>query len=199
MSRLFFIVGCWHRILHLRQMPAAVGKTSTVETPRVQMDHWISAMTLKMQKRHAIDCTRQFLHSNKSDKGPASSSKATKNIRIDLIHLDGNIIFQRQCTRLHLRHHGGNRASAGGQRGTGTLHCGVNSDFLTFHMRRSLAGNLIFWQSTERCNKYTYRAHVFLIRTLSACLTQLSVKVVLQVTVISSRMGFTHTRGSSTT
>ena len=66
--------------------------------------------------------TRQFLHSNKSDKGPTSSSKATKNIRIDLIHLDGNIMFPRQCIRLHLRHLGGNRASAGGQRGTGQLH-----------------------------------------------------------------------------
>ena len=105
------------------------------------MDHCSSAMTLKMQKRHATDCTmsiqqlldaetRQFLHSNKSGKGPTSSSKATKNIRIDLIHLDGNIMFPRQCSRLHLRHHGGNRATAGGQRGTWTLHHGVNTFFL---------------------------------------------------------------------
>ena len=71
------------------------------------MDHRISAMTLKMRKRHAKDCTmniQQLLHSNKSDKGPTSSSKATKNIRIDLIHLDGNIMFPRQCIRLRLRH-----------------------------------------------------------------------------------------------
>ena len=97
------------------------------------MDHSISATTLKMQKRHAKDCTmsvqqlldaetRQFLYSNKSDKGPTNSSKATKNIRIDLIRLDGNIMFPRQCIRLHLHHHGGNRATAGGQRGKGTLH-----------------------------------------------------------------------------
>ena len=56
------------------------------------MDHWISAMTLKMQKWHAKDSTmsmqqlldaetHQFLHSNKSDRGPTSSWKATKNIR----------------------------------------------------------------------------------------------------------------------
>ena len=99
-------------------------------------------MTLKMQKRYAKDCTmsiqqlsdaetHHFLHSNKSDKGPTSSSKATKDIRIDLIHLDGNIMFPPQCIRLHLRHHDGNRAT-GGQRGTGTrgnLHHGVNSFF----------------------------------------------------------------------
>ena len=110
------------------------------------MDHWISATTLKMQKRHAKDCTmsiqqlldaetRQFLNSNKFDKSPTSSSKATKNIRKDLIHLDGHI-FPRQCIRLHLRHPGGNRATAGGQRGSGTLHHGVNSDCLkSFQMR----------------------------------------------------------------
>ena len=64
--------------------------------------------------------------------------------------------------------------------------------FVKFQMKDiSLAGNLISWQSTERgegCNKYTYRTHVFLMRILSACLSQLVVTVVLQVTVIS----FTH-------
>ena len=51
------------------------------ETPRVQMDHEITALTLKMSKRHANDCTmkiqrllnaetHQFLLSNKSDKRP---------------------------------------------------------------------------------------------------------------------------------
>ena len=37
------------------------------------------------------------------------------------------------------------------------------------------------------------------MRTLSACLSQPVVTVVLQVTVISSRIDFTHTRGSSAT
>ena len=46
------------------------------------------------------------------------------------------------------------------------------------------------------CHKYSYRAHVFLMRTLSACLFQLVVTVVLQITVISSRID---SRGSSTT
>ena len=41
------------------------------------------------------------------------------------------------------------------------------------------------------CSKYTCRAHVFLMRTLSACLSQFVVTVVLQVTVISSRIDFT--------
>ena len=64
---------------------------------------------LKMQKRDAKDRTMSvqqlpdethlFLHSNKSDRGPTSSSKATSNIRLDLIHLDGNIIFPPQCIR----------------------------------------------------------------------------------------------------
>ena len=118
----------------------------------VQMDHWISAMTLKMQKRHAKDCTIS-LQSNKSDKGPNSSSKATKNIRKDLIYLDGNIMFPGQCIRLHLRHHGGNRATAGGQRGSGTLHHGVNSDFFkivsddTFRMAETYSlGNRRGWR-----------------------------------------------------
>ena len=89
--------------------------------------------------------TRQFLRSNKSDKGPTNSSKATKNIRTDLIHVDGNIMFPRQCIRLHLRHQGGNRATAGGQRGT---H-GANSVFYRSRRDISLARQLIAWQSTE--------------------------------------------------
>ena len=146
--------------------------------------------------------TRQFLHSNKSDTGPTSSSMATKNIRIDLIHLGGNIMFPRQSIRLHLRHHRCNRATAGGQRGTGTLHHGVNSDFSKkkkFQMRHFACGKFNLLTIDEVCNKQTYRAHVFLMRTLSACLSQPVVTIVLQVTVISSRIDFTHTRGSSTT
>ena len=38
-------------------------------------------------------------------------------------------MFPRQCIRLHLRHHCGNRATAGGQHGTWTLHHRVNSVF----------------------------------------------------------------------
>ena len=49
------------------------------------------------------------------------------------------------------------------------------------------------------CNWYTYRAHVFRMRTLSACLPQPVVTNILQGTVIFSRIHFTHTRGSSTT
>ena len=143
------------------------------------MDQWISATTLKMQKRKAKDCTmsiqqlpdaetHKFFHSNKSDKGPTSSSKATKNIRMDLIHLHGKILFSPQCIRLHLRHHDGNRAT-GGQRGTGTrgtLHHGVNC-FLkkkSFQMKDiSLARNLISWQSTgeRRGVISTPTAHTF--------------------------------------
>ena len=71
-----------------------------------------------VKERHAKDCTmsiqqllRQFLHSNKSDKGPTSSSRATKNIRTDLVHPGGNAMFQRQYIRLHLCHHGGSETS----------------------------------------------------------------------------------------
>ena len=142
--------------------------------------------------------TRQFFQSNKSDKGPTTSSKATKNIRKDLIHLDGDIMFPRQCIRLHLRHHGGNRLTAGGQCGTGTLDHGVNSFKNSSGWDISLARFFLLAIDGE-CNKYTYRAHVFLMRTLSACLSQPVVPVVLQVTVISSRIDFTHMCGSSTT
>ena len=139
------------------------------------MDHRISATTLEVQKWHAKDCTMsiqqllvaetsQFFHSNKSDKGPTSSSKGTKNIRKDLIHLDGNILFPRRCIRIYLRHCGGNWATAGGQGGTGSLYHGVNSDFVkkSFQMRHFASpGN------QQECFEYICRAHVFLMRTLS--------------------------------
>ena len=46
------------------------------------------------------------------------------------------------------------------------------SDFI------SLAGNLTSWQSTVWSKQYTYRAHIFSLRILSACLSQLVVAVV---------------------
>ena len=55
---------------------------------------------------------------------------------------------------------------------------------------------LLVWWASGNCNKYTHRAHVFLMRTMSACLSQPVVTVVLQVTVILSRMDKSHTRGS---
>ena len=129
-----------------------------------------------MQKIHAKDCStsiqqlldaeaRQLLHSNKSDWDPTSSSKATKIIRTDLNHLDGHILFPRQCIRLHLRHHGGNRATAGGQRGSGTLHHGEQC-FLTFQMKHCAWRTLNLLAIDGRCDKYTNRAHVFLMRIL---------------------------------
>ena len=42
----------------------------------------------------------------------------------------------------------------------------------------SLARNLISWQSTRVCDKNTNRSHVFLMRILAACLSQLFVTVV---------------------
>ena len=75
-----------------------------------------------------------------------------------------------------LRHLGGKSQTAGG-RGTGQLHHGVNSDFClvpdeTFRLQ------IIQSPGNRRgCNKYTYRAHVFLMRSLSAFLSQSLVTV----------------------
>ena len=116
---------------------------------------------------------------------------------------DGDIILLPQRIRLHLRHHDGNQAATCGQCGNGTrgnLYPGENSDFLSFQMSDfSLAGNLISWQATAECNKNTYRAHVFLMRILSACLSQPVVTVVQVVAATLSRTYSTHTRGSCTT
>ena len=148
------------------------------------MDHWISATTLSMQKKHAKDCTviiqqlldaetRQFLHSNKSDQGPTSSSKATKNIRVDLVHHDGNIMFPRQCIRLHLRHHGGNRATAAGHRETGTLHHGRNCDLLSFQMRH-FAFRKFSLLAIDGCvistpTGHTFHAHIVSVLVPACC------------------------------
>ena len=70
------------------------------------MDHWISAMTLKLRKRHAQDCTmsiqqlldaetRQFLHGNKSDKSPTSSSEANEEYSYRLDSSAGEITCSR--------------------------------------------------------------------------------------------------------
>ena len=84
----------------------------------------ISAMTLKMQKRHAKDCTmsiqkvpdaetHQFLHSNKSDQGP--DSPGWKYYVPATMHSSSS-----------------SSSRTGGQCGTGThgnLHHGVNMGF----------------------------------------------------------------------
>ena len=180
------------------------------------MDQWISATSLKMQKRCAKDRTmstqqlpdaqtHQFLHSNKSDKGPTSSSKATENIRLDLIHLYGHIMFPPQCIRLHLRHHDGNPAT-GGRRGTGTrgtLHHGVNSfcqvpDERHFACRKF---NLLAIDGREERGvistptAHTFFSCAFCQRACPSLLSQLSFR--LQSS--RSRIDFTHMRGSSTT
>ena len=71
--------------------------------------------------------------------------------------------------RLHLRRHSDNRATPGGQRGTGTLHPGVNSFFFFDRSRWdiSLAVNFNLLAIDGWSNKNTYRAHVFLMCTLS--------------------------------
>ena len=75
------------------------------------------------------------LQGNKSDKGAINSWKALKNMHIDLMLLqDGDTILLPQRTRLHLRHRlHGNQAATCGQRGSGTLYPGVNSDFSNRH------------------------------------------------------------------
>ena len=104
-------------------------------------------------------------------KGPTSSLKVTKRTRIDLIHLGGGIMFPRQCILpLPLRHPGGKSQTAGA-RGTGQLHHGVKSDFFSFLMKHFACQKFNLLAIDRRCKKYTHRAHVFLMRSLSAFLS----------------------------
>ena len=79
----------------------------------------------------------------------------------------------------------------------GHIHPGVNSDFCkSFQMS-------VFFRLPEikspcnrtGCKQHTVRAHVFLIRIVSACLSQLVVTVVQVHTATQSRTDTTHTRG----
>ena len=174
---------------------------------KVFKDHWIFEVTLKMRSKHAKYCitnllrsleveTNLSLQSNKSDKGLINNLKALRNTIIGLMSIqDGDTILLPQ--RIHLRHHDGNQAATCGQLGTGTrgsLYPGVNSDFFivpdeSFVFR--LPVNLNYWQSTG-VKQYIYRAHVFLMRILSACLSQLAVTVVQVDTATLSRTDPTH-------
>ena len=71
---------------------------------RIYKDHWISAVTLNRQSRHAKDCTKSIqrslevethlsFQSNKSDKGAINSLKALKNTIIDLKLLQDHNAF----------------------------------------------------------------------------------------------------------
>ena len=64
---------------------------------------------------------------------------------------------------------------------TGTQHHGVNRVFFffsSFQMRHFACRKFHLVAIDGVCNKYTYRPHVFLMRTLSAFLSQLVVAVV---------------------
>ena len=111
--------------------------------------------------------------------------QAMKNTYIDWMLLQGgdtNLLPQR--IRLHLRRHDGNQAATCGQLGTGirgNLHLGVNSDFFqSFQMSDFYFACRKFYLLAidRRCKQDTYRAHVFLMDSLSACLSQLVVTVV---------------------
>ena len=116
---------------------------------------------------------------------PNQQFKGLENTHIDFMLLqDGDTLRLPQRIRLHLRHHNGNPEATRGQRGTGTrgnLHPGVNSDFCS-----SFQMSVFYFACRKvnllaidgRCEQYTVRAHVFLMRILSACLSQLVVAVV---------------------
>ena len=128
--------------------------------------------------------THLSLQSSKSDNGAIKSLKALKNTIINLKLLqDGDTILLPQ--RIHLHHHDGNHAATCGERGTGihgNLHPGVNSDFLLESFQMSdfyfACRQLKKLAIDGRCKQYTYRAHVFLMHSLSLCLLQLVVTVV---------------------
>ena len=78
------------------------------QTPRVQMDQWISEMTTKKQRRLVPGCTKnllqpqdvetlQFILKNKFDKDQTNNLKDMKEILIELMQkLKGHVIFLQQ-------------------------------------------------------------------------------------------------------
>ena len=102
-----------------------------------------------------------------------NSSTTASLTKVHPAHLGGGIMFSRQSFfPLPLRRLGGKSQTVGGR---GQLHHGVNSDFLLFQMKHFACRkfNLLAIDG-ERCNKYTYRAHVFLMRSLAAWLKGLT-------------------------
>ena len=110
------------------------------------MDHWIRETTTKKQRRLLTGCTRnmqqpqdvvtqEFTLKNKFDKDQTNNSKGTKRILAELIQkLDDSIIVMQQQRALPLHHPGGDRPTAGGQHGIGTLHHGLINNFFQFQM-----------------------------------------------------------------
>ena len=134
--------------------------------------------------------TNLSLQSNQSDKGAINSLRALMNAIIDLKLLqDGGTILLPQRIHVHLRYHDGNQAATCGQRGNGThgnLHPAVNSVFKKKKSSQTsdlyvVCRKLNLLAIDERCKQYTNRAHVFLMRILSGCLSQLVVTVVQSV------------------
>ena len=136
-------------------------------------------------------------------KGAINSSKALKNMHIDLMLLqDGDTILLPQRIRLH----DGNQASTCGQRGTGTrgnLHPGVNNDFF----KKSFQMSVFFDFACRKCNRLAIHGRSGVNSTLSAhtlfscpfCQRACPQPVVIVVqvhTATQSRTDPTHSRGS---
>ena len=118
-----------------------------------------SARRLTMQKRHATDCTMsiQLL----------LDAEATKKIRIGLIHLKGKIMFPRQCNRRHLRHHGCTERQPIVNVELGLVIIERIVIFQSFQIRHFTCRKFNILAIDGKCNKYTYRAHVFFSCVLS--------------------------------
>ena len=168
--------------------------------------HWTRCTgSIKMQNRHAYSNHWKWKQTSPRDKGSNSSLKVMKSTYIDLMLLqDGDTILLPQPIRLHLRHHDGNQAETCGLLGTGTR--GKSSSwskqwffFIVPDEWCSACWKFNLLAIDGRCDKNTYRAHVFLMRILSACLSQPVVTVVQVVTATLSRTDSTYTRGSSAT
>ena len=132
----------------------------------------------------------------------------TKNIRLDLIHLYGNIMFPPQC----IRPSSSSRWQPNNWWSTWNWHSWDSSSWseLFFFFKKIVPDERHFaWRKFSLlaidwrgrvCAISTPTAHTFF--SCACCqrvLTQPVVTVVLQVPVISSRINFTHMRGSSTT
>ena len=125
-----------------------------------------------IQKPLAMEQNQSFLH-NKSGNGLINCLKASNNTIADLSLVqvgDSTLLLGR---RIHLRHRIGSRRATGSQIEAGIRgkhHPGLNSIFPFSSLLRdviSLAGDLIFWQSTGEQTD-TPTAHRLLSRTVVA-------------------------------
>ena len=183
----------WKTIATLQQNKKEVGTRKHRNfhwMQKVFKDHWLSAVTLKRWCRHANDCTMKIHNWEWKQTYPSRATSPTKAqsavckpwrtstwcfFKIAILSFCHNVfVFIFVITMATM------------QRLVVNVELGVMGIFILestmiFSLNTvlindffiSLGGNLVSWQSTGGVNKqHTVRAHVFLMRILSACLSQ---------------------------